>query len=461
MLFAGACNQGPAVPPPDLPAVGGQVSLLRFPRAGGSVSAYHPDSLGSPTWTSLPPLAPAPRIRRVLGTDLDERLAWAVDSGGSLVAVDLESRTVRKQSPGRFAVGGVGPDGSLFLADADNRVVHIVRRNPVPFHDLLPAPPRALFGAANDQLLAVTAGPEPTLITANAEQILNATPIASGPVAATFWGDLLAVAADTAIVFYETVGRRAVSSLPTRQSARGVAFSPSGHRLYVTGNDAAIVVYDRFALRQLTRITLATVPREIRVDASGRWMLARPAVGDSVWVVDLATNRLTGVVPGEWAADLPLVAGAATLVSRLRGDVVTWDLRKAPPTRIATLAGAAADLWLAAAWVPRERVSAAVAAAETATAVQDSALLAQSGASESDSTAIYLQVSSSQNPTWAASLAKSITEAGFPASVLDPGQPEEGYRVVVGPYSSRDAAEEGGRKLGRAYFILRLPAKYP
>lgn len=437
------------------------MSLLRFPRAGGQVSAYHPDSLGTPTWTSLVPPAPAPRVRRVLGTDLDERLAWAVDSAGGLVAVDLESRSVRKQTPGGIVVGGVGPDGSLFLTDAGNRVVHIVRRNPVTFHDPLPAPPRALYGTANDQLVAVTTGPEPALITANAEQILNSDPIAPGEVAATFWGDLVAVASDTAIVLYETVGRRSVHSIPTREKGRRVAFSPSGHRLYVTGADPEVLVYDRFAREELTRIRLSAAPRSMRVDASGRWMLARPAKGDSVWVIDLATNRLAAVVPGEWGPDLPLVAGAATLVTRQQGDILTWDLRKAPPLKTATLAGGGTDLWLAAAWVPRERMSAAVAAAESALVVQDSALLAQAGRAEADSTTLYLQVSSSQNPTWAASLAQSLTEAGFPATVLPPGQPEDGYRVVVGPYGNRELAEENGRKLGRAYFILRLPPKRP
>lgn len=465
MLLAASCGAAAVIPPPDLPAVGGQVSLLRFPRAGGPVSAYHPDSLATPTWTSLPPASPAPRIRRVLGTDLDERLAWAVDSAGGLIAVDLESRTVRKQFPAGITVGGVGPDGSVFLTDADHRVVHVVRRNPVTFHEPLPAAPRALFGAVNDQLVAVTGGPEPVLITANAEQILNTNPIALGEVAATFWGDVVAVAADTAIVLYETLGRRMVSSIPARRRARDVAFSPSGHRLYVTGEDADIVVYDRFALKELTRIRLAAVPREIRIDVSGRWMLARPAAGDSVWVVDLATHRVAATIPAEWSADLPLIAGAATLVTRRDGDLVTWDLLKAPPRKASSLEGAGADLWLAAAWVPRERLSAAVAAAESATVAQDSALLTGSGgipaAVAADSIAIYLQVSSSQNPDWAASLAKSLGEGGFPATVLDPRLPEDGYRVIVGPFASRDAAEETGRRLGRAYFILRLPAKRP
>jgi hypothetical protein len=384
-----------------------------------------------------------------------------VDSAGSLVVVDLESRSVRKQPPAGIAVGGVGPDGSLFLADTGFRVVHVVRRNPVAFHDPLPTAPRALFGTVNDQLVAVTAGPDPTLITANAEQILSSNSIATGAVAATFWGDVVAVATDTAIILYETSGRRTVSSISADRLAREVAFSPSGHRLYVTGDDPDLLVYDRFALKELTRIRLSGVPRNIRMDASGRWMLARSPVGDSVWVVDLATNRLAGAVPGEWGDDLPLIAGAATLVTRHDGDLVTWDLVKAPTRKSSSLKGAGADLWLAAAWVPRERMSAAAAAAESATLAQDSALLTSPGAAGGDSTVIYLQVSSSQNPDWSASLAKSLGDAGFPATVLDPGPPEEGYRVVVGPYASRDAAEESGRRLGRAYFILRLPPKRP
>jgi hypothetical protein len=30
--------------------------------------------------------------------------------------------------------------------------------------------------------------------------------------------------------------------------------------------------------------------------------------------------------------------------------------------------------------------------------------------------------------------------------------------VVLGPYSSRDAAEESGRTLGMPYFVISLPA---
>jgi hypothetical protein len=438
--------------------VGGQVSLLRFPRTGGSVQAYHPDSLGDPYWVTV---GRVPAIRRLLGPDLDERIAWAVDSRDTLIAIDLESRAVRRQLANASA-GVVGPDGALYVTDAKHRVKRVLRRTPAEFQDSLPAAPVALFGAANDHLVVVTGGSEPQLITSNAERTLHSTVLPAGEVAATFWGDQLAVAADTAVILYETVGsNRAVTPIRTRQHARRVAFSPSGHRLYVSGDDAALAVYDRFSLRELARIELPAPPRALRADASGRWMLVRPPGSDSVWVVDLATNRLATSVPGNWGPDLPVIAGAATLISRVGSDIVSLDLRQAPPRQIASLEGGGDDLWMVAAWVPRERARAAVAAAESATVAQDSALVSDSLRATGDSTGVFLQVSTSQNPDWAGQLARTLKEAGFPSRVLDPRGPDDGYRVVVGPYPNRDVAEENGRKLGRPFFILREPQQRP
>jgi len=458
VLAALSCRGGPGAPPPDLPAVGGQVSLLRFPRAGGPVQAYHPDSLSAPYWVTT---GKVPAIRRLLGADLDERIAWAVDTRDTLIAVDLESRAVRRQLADATA-GVVGPDGALYVTDAKHRVKRVLRRTPADFQDSLPGAPVALFGAANDHLVVVTGGTPPQLITSNAEQTLHTTILPPGEVAATFWGDQIAVAADTAVVLYETVGgSRAITPIRTRNHARKVVFSPSGHRLYVSGDDAALSVYDRFSLREITRIELPASPRALRADASGRWMLIRPPAGDSVWVVDLATNRLAATVRGSWGPDLPLIAGAATMVTRRGNDIATLDLRQAPPHLIASLEGGGDDLWMVAAWVPRERARAAVLAAESATVAQDSALVPDSVRAGGDSTGVFLQVSTSQNPDWAAQLAGSLKEAGFPSRVLEPRGPDDGYRVVVGPYPNRDVAEENGRKLGRPFFILRESPQRP
>jgi cell division septation protein DedD len=70
-------------------------------------------------------------------------------------------------------------------------------------------------------------------------------------------------------------------------------------------------------------------------------------------------------------------------------------------------------------------------------------------------------VSLSQNPEWAAQLAAQLKADTLPASVLEPTVPEEGYRVVVGPYPTREQAEEVGKKLGRSYFLIRRPPRRP
>jgi cell division septation protein DedD len=80
---------------------------------------------------------------------------------------------------------------------------------------------------------------------------------------------------------------------------------------------------------------------------------------------------------------------------------------------------------------------------------------AVAGPEEAPAAIMYLQVSRSQNPAWAQALAAEIRGEGFPALVLDPRPGEEAYRVVVGPYPSREEAESAGRRLGRPSFIYQ------
>ena len=63
-------------------------------------------------------------------------------------------------------------------------------------------------------------------------------------------------------------------------------------------------------------------------------------------------------------------------------------------------------------------------------------------------------MSSSQNPAWANELAEKLRAAGLPASVLAPKRSDEANRVVLGPYSTREQAEETGRKIGMPSFVV-------
>ena len=63
-------------------------------------------------------------------------------------------------------------------------------------------------------------------------------------------------------------------------------------------------------------------------------------------------------------------------------------------------------------------------------------------------------MSSSQNADWAQAFARQLKDGGFPAKVVEPKTSDENYRVMVGPYPSREAAELVGKRLGRSYFIV-------
>lgn len=353
-----------------------------------------------------------------------------------------------------MSTGSVGPDGSLYVVDAARQIVRISRREEVRFHDPLPALPRALYPAVNNQVVAITGGPA-RLIAASADQPVYSAAVSSGEMSATPWGDLVAIANDSGVTLHETGGQHARHVLDIRH-ARQLGFSPSGHRLYVSQDAPRLLVYDRFTLTELPPLPLPGIPAEFRSDASGRWLMVHREAGDSIWIVDLATGKLAGSVLADWGSDLPLVAGASTLILRQGDDVVSLDLRQAPPRGVARLAGGGRDSWLATYWVPPERIPAAIAAAESASVAQDSALAAGVPPSEPDSLMMYLQVSRTQNEEWATLLMKQLQGDGFPAAVLPPTEPEDGYRVVVGPYALRETADSVGRAMGRPYFLIRV-----
>src|SRR5262249_46857010 len=134
--------------------------------------------------------------------------------------------------------------------------------------------------------------------------------------------------------------------------------------------------------------------------------------------------------------------GGRWLVVREGADVVSYDLFDPKFTVTGKIRGGAADLWQVLDWAPR---------AEGNTPVE-----ADSGASAAPtvgSILVYVQLSSSQNPTYADAFASKLKGQGLPASVIRPKKQDEFYRVVLGPYSSRESADSVGTRLGQPYFL--------
>jgi SPOR domain len=142
-----------------------------------------------------------------------------------------------------------------------------------------------------------------------------------------------------------------------------------------------------------------------------------------------------------WADDLPAVAPDGTILARDGKDVVALSADSLAV--VGRVTGGAADAWLTAPWDPRRPP---LQVAENAGG-QTSTPADQSNAQ------MYVQVSSTSNAGWASDLANDLRQAGLKATVLAPADSDQMYRVVIGPFASRDAAEATGRKLGMPFWI--------
>jgi len=420
-------------------------SLLRLPSGGGVAQLYHLPRLDPWDWKTSGSLPP---IRRPLGTDLDLGMVYAVGAKNEVVAIDLQTARPLPQPLATAREVTEGPDGTLYTVDDSLRVVQYVRRTPTRFPTRLGARPLALYGARGPAVLAVSGGAAPVLTVLRTDDQPAHIPLPAGDAAATLWGDLVAVAADSAVVLVDPDVPDQPMSVRISGHAREVTFSPSGHQFYVVRREEPVLVYNRFTRERVGALKLPGPAGSLRTDPYGRWLLVHPASGDSLWLVDVATDRYVASFPAEWASDLPTVTNQQTLLVKSGADVVAYDLTKSNFPESGRVAGGAHDSWLPLAWTPETgtAVAASEAAADTTPAPDSAAEAAPK---------VYVQVSSSQNKAWSAELARQLSQQGLPASVLDPRAGEEGFRVVLGPYPTRAAAESTGHSLGRPYFIYQ------
>jgi hypothetical protein len=417
-------------------------SAVRLPRDGGQARLYRIPSLEPSSWSTEEKLPP---LERAVGGDPEQGLVYALDRQHDIVGVDLEARRVRPYME-QVRYAALGPDGALYTVDTGSAVIQLARRTTVRFRSKLQGTPSEMHGTMGGVLLARVGGNTPVLEVLGSDQPPRSTPLAGGELTTSLYGDLVAVAADSAVVVYDPQAKQAPKVIRVPGHARDVLFSPSGHRIYVARDEHDLLVLDRFSGEPLGAIKLPGSAKNLRGDEYGRYVLVRPAEGDSVWVVDIGRSRFLGGMDSKWGTDLPAVAGPNALLVRRGGDVVALDLTHDGFPETGRVKDGAADFWLAIRWRPA-RDAEVQAAADSGKAV-----------SETDTTeaapSVYLQVSSSQNPAWANELSGKLKAAGLPASVLPPARSDEAYRVVLGPYATREQAEEAGKKIGMPSFVV-------
>jgi len=422
---------------------------IRVAARGGTPRAYRlPDLVEIPNAIH----GKLPAVADVIGLDPESEFLFVMTDKKDVLSLDLGSGRVDTVVTA-IVQAALGPDGTLYTVDAKRRVVSLARRVRFVWPQPLGGVPRELFGGSDQRLVAVD---PPKLITAAADQPPTSRTIpVGGDVAATRWGDLIAVASDSGVLLMDALGRRDAAFVPLDDHPRALVFSPSGHRVYVARRtEPGLAVIDRYERAEIDGVALPTPAATMRLDPLGRWLLARPTVGDSAWVVDLPVKRLVGSVATAWRVDLPAIAPDGSLLVRQRDDVAAYR----PDSLVVTgrVKGGGADQWTLTAWRPRGSYRSAFG---DASGQPGQPAVGGGAGGAADSVAgeglLYVQVSTSQNEAWSGEMAQQLTRAGLAARVLPPRGPDDGYRVVLGPYPTRAQAEAIGRKLGRPYWIYQ------
>jgi sporulation related protein len=442
LVTLAACGKDPDLAAGNLPAVGRgptTATLLRVPREGGLTRLYRVPGLDASSWKMQDKLPP---LERVIGADPEQGLVYCLDRKRNVVGIDLETHRVRTYTE-QVRNAFVGPDGSLFTIDTGDVVTQLVRRTPVRFRSKLQGTPQELNATMSGSVLARVAGKKPGLEVLGPDQAPTTTTIADGDMTQTLWGDLVAVAGPKGVTVYQTQGKEKPRTLDV-DGAKAAMFSPSGHRLYVVRETGTLVIFDRYSWDKLDEVDLPGPAVALRGDLYGQWVLIRPAIGDSAWVFDVGRNHLVGSAPAHWEGSLPQVVSPNTLLTRQGDRLVALDLGAKDFPRRGAIDDSTEDLFIPLAWHPAQD--------EPVPAESDSASLA--AADSTRGATVYLQVSSSQNPAWADELSQRLRAAGLPASVLKPKRSDEPHRVVLGPYPTREQAEEAGRKIGMPSFVV-------
>jgi cell division septation protein DedD len=472
--------------------------LLRLPRTGGAVRAYLYPRLDSVVWSGH-----AASIDRVLGFDPEGGTLAIVDAKGLPARVDLRlgESAIATRTKLTSLLAPTGTD--IYGIDPNGAAVRVSRSSTWTFEP--PFPARAVFPQSDgDVVIAAQHGDDAVLwLMRPPDTKVRDTivlPIRMRALHAQV-GDRVYFATDTALVGVRGRDLTEVPSIRVHSRVVALAPTPSGDRIYVaTAGDTSLAVIDRYTDRVASTIALPGEISDLRMDGLGRYVLARPARGDSAWVIAVATNHVVGSVRTKWTADLPATAPDGAIALNSGRDVIFVDGETLQAVR--TVAGGAADFWYFTFWNGFRARAAGVdqpvsfpsdtapppdslaATGDSATnAVVDSvrhpARPAPAVSTPAAPVAPHPQVPPIATPTIrpaptaspaapftvsfaallseekAHALADSIVVAGARARVV-PSQRAGTtiYRVVLGPYPNRASAEQIGRDSKRSYWVF-------
>ena len=443
--------------------------VLRIPRAGGAVRVFAYPRLDTVVWSGEKATAPA----RVLAFDEEAGLVSIVDGRGLPTRVDF-----RQGSTGTFTksklTGLASNDGStVYGLAADGSVERYASSGTWKWKP--PVAARAVFPQPDASLLVLGERAGGSVVWRVRPPSTNVTDSVVLPrvdrALRTQVGDLLYLASDSLLTGIRTRTMERIPSIAFDEPVELLAATPSGDRVFVvTRTGTSVQIVDRYRGGVSSAIELGRHPEDLRVDALGRYLLARPEGADSTVVIALGTNRVVGSVATGWRADLPFVAPDGGIALEQGKDVIVVDGETLRPT--VRVNGGAADFWYPFRWTGfRPRAESLDEPVEFAEAAPDSTPASDSTTSADTAARTNVPAprdTTARRPTAgytvsfaallvadkARELASQIRVGGESARIVTSMRDGSTiYRVVLGPYSTREEAERIGRESKQSHWI--------
>ena len=468
---------------------GADAVLLRVPSTGGIARAYRAGS-DSVLWQSR---ERAPASSSLLSFDEFQGMMIGVDSAGRPFNVDLRLGGVSRLSGERLRGELKAEGGAVFGFDNAGRVLRLTPINSWSWtpkggaDELVPHPDGSLL------LVSSVKGRTQVLRMIPPEaHVLDSTSIPTASLMLrTDIGDRVWFYTDSGLIALRSRDLARMTTIRLRDPAVAMAATPSGDRIYVATANPRVRIVDRYTEQERGSITLPQPAIALRMDPDGRYLLARPQSGDSVYVIAVGTARAISVFNSSWREDLPLVTPDGGVLVASGADAVLLDAETGRE-RMRYRRGAG-DHWQLVRWdgfrpraagldrpVEFEEFAADSAAAEAALAAMMASRYGDFSASadvtpptaadappQPTAPSASAGTRHSERETWTVSFATILVEAraremardikvdGRAARVIEgnrDGVPV--WRVVLGPYDRRDEAERAGMRSRLPYWVF-------
>ena len=428
---------------------------------------------------------PGPTLGNLIAFDAEQGTLSYLDTRGIPGRVELRLGTIASASTTPMS-GLVSADGwALFGINTKREVQRITPSGTWVYTSALT--PRALLPQPDGSLVLMTDLGERSMLRRLHPPEARVTDTASVPKAAfsiaTALGDRIYFATDSGLAGVRVRDLVRTRTIPLPGPAIDAVPTPSGDRVYVAlAGEREIVVISRYEERVTGTIRTGAPAAALRMDPDGRYLLVQYDGVDSAAVISVAASRVINVIASRWRADLPLVGPDGAILALDSADAVDIDPVSGQVRR--RYEGGANDLWALIRWNgfrPRAKGldrpvsfdadstdSLGVAPPDSA-AVPDARTLPRVDPPAPEPGAREPMVAETRPPAaagWTLSFAALLDEArahALAATIRVDGRPvrvvagvREGgtiWRIVTGPFTTRDEAERAGRRTGLPYWV--------